>query len=443
MMLSSKYLLYQRIFAFLGLCCLLSTACLSHSQAGPDDSLYSIGNPHHKSKRSFGLVFRVWEGRELSLSVVDLSYREPVLTPIFHGPSSHRYLISPDGKHLAIRKETEVVIVELPSLTPVATFDAGPAPTHEFIAHEIEDDIEWSPHGTQLAFVVFKNDLRVDIMVYDLQHKELVTVTNDLSRKSGLTWSPDGRLLAFAVLPACGRVLTECDLTHVTWHIAVSDLQSPQYRLISDETTLPKHAWFATLLCNLSWSPDARYIVYQILCPAHGPSTMGEMFVSAVNASETALLTPPARIDYVDYYGVTWSTDSHYLLIGYARTNLADLEKINGYILFRVGEWDEGHMVAYPTLNPPSSQWDNQRGYGIGSLSGVSRGFLIHWEGEHITVLSEVLPPLFLDGIWIDGDYISILENRIVKLVADTGELVELGVTVDEKMELIGTWGER
>ena len=63
---------------------------------------------------------------------------------------------------------------------------------------------KWSPQGDMIAYVHFDVRLETSIRLIDPEGRPLGIVTDDFGVGS-LTWSPDGRQLAFTGGPAIGH----------------------------------------------------------------------------------------------------------------------------------------------------------------------------------------------------------------------------------------------
>lgn len=420
----------------------------SHDALGDHDVVSTsdtLSNTPLEPKGSLlGLIFESRDGWDVTVSSIIITDDHPMLTPIFkfkQHPLSYRYLISPNGKYIAVREENVITIYDLFLETEITRLDSGSMPTNEFVSEQVENDMIWSPTSNQLAFVISKPFLQTDIMVYDLKTQQVISITDDLSRKSGPTWSQDGKHLAFAILESCGKPLTECDLDQVNWHIGISDVEGASYEIISDETMLPTSAWHISSLCQISWSPDGRYVVYKSFCPSDGIPTHAEIFVTATDGSNTAQITQFGNIDYANYYTVNWSNDNQYMLIGYAHDFLFDnLNDRRGYLVLSIGKWQNPEELLFPTVNPSTSKWGTQQEYVIGTTTDYQNRFIAEWQQEQITVLFEHLPLVSLNGLWMTKGYVTQMGNRLVMLIPNTGEIVDLNIPLNVNMVLRGWW---
>ena len=110
--------------------------------------------------------------------------------------------------------------------------------------HPVDDqDPDWSPDGTKIAFVS-NRDLGIEqIYVMDADGTNQIRLTYGPRRKRDPDWSPDGQKIAFTVLP---------DWSKDDWfpHIAVMDANGNNPERFEDQASEP------------SWSPDGGEIAF-------------------------------------------------------------------------------------------------------------------------------------------------------------------------------------
>lgn len=373
---------------------------------------------------------------------LDLSEEPLALEPIiqFDLPKiAYRYFVSPNAKYVAVREEQLLKIFEVSTGLEIARLNTGRLLTNEFATDKLDNELIWSPTGEQLAFLVETQPLRRDIMLYDLTTQQTVHLTNDASRENALAWSPDGKQIAFAVLESCDGFLDKCDLEYVNWQIGVVDIDGLNYRLIGDETILPKSSWQDSSLCQLSWSPDGTYLIFKSFCPSDGIPNFDELFVIATDGSQTVQLTQFGNADYVNHYSVTWSSDKRYLIIGFAHDFIFDdANDLRGYWIFEVGTWENPNEIFLSDSRTEVSRWDNQEQYVIGSLSNYQYSFLAERQGNEIRTLFSIIPPISLNGVWTTSGYVTQAGENLVKIIPSTGQTINLSLHLETNMYLVG-----
>ena len=100
-----------------------------------------------------------------------------------------------------------------------------------------DDDPDWSPDGTKIAFVSTRNDRVHQIYVMDADGNNQMKLTDGPRKKQYPDWSPDGGKIAFTVMDAVPR-------------IDVMDAGGKNRVRLEDHATEP------------SWSPDGQQIAF-------------------------------------------------------------------------------------------------------------------------------------------------------------------------------------
>jgi len=415
-----------------------NTVVPSESVETEESIVYSV----NAEERPLWLLFEQETTSGSTVYRLDLSKEPLTLEPIiqFDLPKiAYRYVVSPNAKYIAVREEQVLKIFEVSTGLEIARLDAGRLPTNEFATDKIDNELIWSPTGEQLAFLVEAQSLRRDIILYDLTTKQTVRLTNDVSRENALTWSPDGKQIAFAVLESCDGLLDNCDLEYVNWQIGVVDTDGLNYRVIGDETILPKSSWQDSSLCHLSWSPDGTYLAFKSFCPSDGIPNFDELFVIATDGSQTVQLTQFGNVDYVNHYSVTWSSDKRYLIIGFAHDFIFDdANDLRGYQTFEVGTWENPNEIFLSDSRTEVSRWDNQEQYVIGSLANYQYNFLAERQGNEIRTLFSNIPPISLNGVWTTSGYVTQAGENLVKIIPSTGQIINLSLHLETNMHLVG-----
>ena len=100
-----------------------------------------------------------------------------------------------------------------------------------------DEDPDWSPDGTKIAFVSDRNDAAYQIYVMDADGKNQIRLTDGPDAKREPDWSPDGGKIAFTVQDAIK-------------HFEVMDADGQNRVRYEDRTIQP------------SWSPDGQQIAF-------------------------------------------------------------------------------------------------------------------------------------------------------------------------------------
>ena len=181
---------------------------------------------------------------------------------------------SPDGQQVIFTLQDGSYAYGLPE-------DGGPLPTEDIYRIDIDGtnltrltDLEglaqsptWSPDGSQIAFVLFKQGV-VDIYVMDADGTNIVQLTKDSAFESDLDWSPDGSRLVFI----------SGDLYHNNIYVMGADGTNRQK--LTDTPGLGDS--------SPCWSPDGRQIVFD----SQEPETrVNNIFIINDNGTDLVQLT--------------------------------------------------------------------------------------------------------------------------------------------------------
>lgn len=284
------------------------------------------------------------------------------------------YRVNPDGSQLELITEFPLGVLywlspmgdSLAVLTPQATGLPGPSPgiltlydtatgepfqTLEEIGQSWsehipwQENVVWSPQGDSLAFLrSSESGNGVDIFLYDLGAKEVMTLTNEETIKRSVAWSPDGTQMAYAFRRPCRQ--SNCLPEEMYWNIAIMDRNGTDQHIVTnfyDSGFLPADLWISSL-CNLTWSSDATTIAFVNECgELMAPYYWREVFMVSVDGPGLWQLT--AFTDLHDVmnletlplnvfmYSLHWSTDSNLLFIGYTNASTAPDGQPQGGIL--------------------------------------------------------------------------------------------------------------
>jgi TolB protein len=106
--------------------------------------------------------------------------------------------------------------------------------------------ISWSPDGSQLAFLAYPSGeyQNADIYLFDLQLGTVTKLTSTTADYMFLEWSPDGSSLAYA------------SDQNETWDIYLLNFPNLEAMNLTDDSDLQDGVY------GLSWSPDGRQMVF-------------------------------------------------------------------------------------------------------------------------------------------------------------------------------------
>jgi len=171
--------------------------------------------------------------------------------------------VSPTGEHVIVRHEVGAEAGEhQPQLVDVRT---GAAKT--LCPDRFAYDFAWAPDGRQIALLTLARGGRppVGLEVVDLSGKGLHRMrlhSDDLSWAGALTWSPDGKCLAY-----CDESSATCSPV-----VVLVDVETGARETVIDGNLTHSLAW--ETVADLDWSPgsDAFFV---LAAPTQGALAMG------------------------------------------------------------------------------------------------------------------------------------------------------------------------
>lgn len=181
--------------------------------------------------------------------------------------------VSPDGEWIIFvsasnsGNENDLRYMRLVNLVTGETrdFESG----HIYVGdYGISHAVYWSPNNRFFAFNALYDSS--DILVYSLEDQTTTNVTNDEQPYAAIVWSPDSTKLASLVFDC----LT---IENCVFQLHVIDLAH------GSRQTSPNLVEVAPMVgglgCNLSWSPDGRYVSFFKGCFAFSVDVAKEVFI--------------------------------------------------------------------------------------------------------------------------------------------------------------------
>lgn len=232
------------------------------------------------------LIFTARLPGQTATDLFTIDTRDGTLTNLSNTPETEmRPVWSPDGTQIAYLRVTpgdhvDIYVIELARDATVrgVAWRETPEPRNLTNDSAPENDPQWSPDGTQIAYLSDRGN-GSDIYVIDTRNGQRRQITTTPVPESWPRWSPDGRYLAYVQQTGSRRALMLYDFT--------SDESRPLVRGLI-RGGLPV------------WSPDGAVIAFA----APGAGRAFDVYtVNPVNGVRR-LITP----HYGSHYGPVWST---------------------------------------------------------------------------------------------------------------------------------------
>ncbi|MGC3947613.1 MAG: prolyl oligopeptidase family serine peptidase [Chryseolinea sp.] len=116
--------------------------------------------------------------------------------------------------------------------TQIAPIDAETPSKSLFITRGYVGSLEWSPDGTKLVFVSYRDDHAL-IGVFTEENKPIQWIAPDFSRDGSPRWSPDGKNIVFLRTPGSGGTPDSLlQRIHNPWAIWTADIVSGNSKMI-------------------------------------------------------------------------------------------------------------------------------------------------------------------------------------------------------------------
>jgi Tol biopolymer transport system component len=347
-------------------------------------------------------------------------------------PAYSPYWLSPDGTKLAYLTGKKLTIIDSLTGTVVAEVeDVGSTVSEHFV-----DGVAWSPEGDKLAFVSDSAGKQgTDIWLYDLSTGLKAPLTDDEAIDLEPTWSSDAQNIAFVTHKACDGSVWNCPPEQEYWDIAKVNLATSTRQTITDFRSsglLPTGNRWYTLLCNLSWSPDDKYIAFENACSQPDLQWWKQVFVTPTDGSNLYQLTHFSEYDpdaaqfpiSLFLYSTQWIPSKNTLLISYTEAELIENGKRNnGFFLVSENDFSNPGIQSGSNILGSTAEWSPNGEYVIGNTTSVlgvplERPFIGQLNNDEVTVLTP--PPSLPYGSCLnnttnwspDSQYVAYAANK-------------------------------
>jgi dipeptidyl aminopeptidase/acylaminoacyl peptidase len=249
---------------------------ISSLSFAPDgNSLFYLRGDAPNSAGEFPNPANLQENVERAIYKIDLKNPQPQKLVAGYYPK-----ISPKGDYLVYLVGNQVWGMRLDSLK---------TPSKLFHIRGSQNNLRWSPDGSQLAFVSARNDHNF-IGVFDFKTKTVKFLDPSFDRDMMPVWSPDGKSLAFIRVPySTDDILFLADRESLPWSIRVVEVASGQAREVWRAKKGRGSAFFLNGLLaenSLFWTAD-NFLVF----PYEGDG-WHHLYAISAQGGEARLLTP-------------------------------------------------------------------------------------------------------------------------------------------------------
>ncbi|MBN1121117.1 MAG: PD40 domain-containing protein [Anaerolineae bacterium] len=241
--------------------------------------------------------------------------------------SLYLFWIAPNGDYIAVldrfsKPDSILTLYDLQSGEELDTLTNVGQMEFEDISYQ--ENIVWSPDSQSFAFLRLSEGRNgTDLWMYDVNSREVTQITADETVERSPSWSPDGSKLAYARHSVCSSTAWDCADEDNYWQIFVTGIADEQdAQLLVDmkqETELQQIPWLYRSICNLSWSPDMKFILFEDGCRTLGPNIYKSLYVVGV-AEKGGLveLINDSNYDILVTYESSWTQDSKRIHVAYS-----------------------------------------------------------------------------------------------------------------------------
>ncbi|MCL5283285.1 MAG: S41 family peptidase [Armatimonadetes bacterium] len=194
--------------------------------------------------------------------------------------NANELAVSPDGKTIAMVIRGNIWTIPA---------DKGGEATRLTKNSFNNDQIDWSPDSTKIAFVSDRSGTD-NIYVKDVKTKATTRITNDLTEDTGPTWSPGGKKIAFLRSGSQGGLY----VAPATGGEAIKLADSAGNNL------------FGVGINSFNWSPDSQWIAYSRRDPLNNTDIW---IVPSVGGTSVNVTRYPG-----ENVNPTWSQDGKFLV---------------------------------------------------------------------------------------------------------------------------------
>ena len=268
--------------------------------------------------------------------------------------------LSPNGEYLLIGPfGWDMQLLEIPSGKKHIEISKVGANNLESLPYQ--ENVAWAPDSNRIVFIrEAENELHTELVFFDLNTNTETILTNDDTIYRSPVWSPDGNIIAAVKMQPCTPRPWDCPLDEIVWNIIFIDLEHREQIEIHHDLNNNLNGVWQKSLCNLNWSPDGKFIVFENDCDDDGLGFGKSIYVTSIDGKQLfQLVNPETFLPSIPNYDIEWLDNGSKLYIGFYRlpyTSEADPVQ-SGYMIF--DRKDFNTPIIESTFDEPifNSQW--------------------------------------------------------------------------------------
>lgn len=243
---------------------------------------------------------------------------QPVPLTSFPG-TEEGAMLSPDGQHVAFSwkgydHQNRDIYLKLVGVETPMRLTHHPAPDHS---------PAWSPDGHRIAFMRFPTSGTCEIYVVPaIGGTEQLLGDCSYNIVTDLTWSPDGKWLAYS----------NAEQRHAVSRIVLFSPETREKRLL----TSPQNTRYGDFAP--SFSPDAKYLAFTRAAFDSRPDGHVDILVLEVATGQTRRLTSTLTDEWMP----SWSQDGQWIYFGSDQSGMTAAESSDGQFLYYASNRGKG-----------------------------------------------------------------------------------------------------